>query len=85
LDYLLRCWPAEEAEAYKDALIICRSAVEGKSDPELARDAFIVAGYEASIFMKFDHVNEDFIAHADGWLLAPSIYGMAIALSRTSA
>jgi hypothetical protein len=64
LDYLLASWPAEEADAYEDALIICRSAIEGKSDPELAKDAFIVAVYEAGIFMKFDHVNEDFIAPA---------------------
>lgn len=59
LDFLLAYWPAEEAQAYQDALIICRSAMEGKSNPDIAKDAFIVAAYEAGIFMRFENFEED--------------------------
>ncbi|NLS20254.1 DUF982 domain-containing protein [Rhizobium sp. P40RR-XXII] len=62
LDYLLADWPAEEDQAYQDALIICRAAVEGHSNPEIARDAFIVAAYEAHIYMKLGYIDRDFIA-----------------------
>jgi len=58
LDYLLAYWPAEEAQAYEDALIICQSAIEGKSDPEIAKDAFIVAAYEAGIFIQLGQPEE---------------------------
>lgn len=55
LDYLLTYWPVEHVEAYEDALVICRAAIEGKSNPELAKDAFIVAVYEAGILMKLGY------------------------------
>ncbi|WP_162944030.1 MULTISPECIES: DUF982 domain-containing protein [unclassified Rhizobium] len=61
LDCLLAYWPVEEDQAYQDALIICRAAIEGISNPELARDAFIVAAYEAHIGMKLGYINHDFL------------------------
>ena len=60
LDCLLVNWPAEEDQAYQDALMICSAAVEGKSTPELARDAFIVAAHEACIYMKLGYFIPDF-------------------------
>ncbi|MBB3290909.1 MULTISPECIES: DUF982 domain-containing protein [Rhizobium] len=62
LDCLLADWPVEEDQAYQDALIICRASVEGNSNPEIARDAFIVAAYEAHIYMKLGYIDRDFIA-----------------------
>lgn len=61
LDCLVADWPAEEDQAYEDALMICRAAIEGKSDPELARDAFIVAAYEARIYMRLGYFIPDFV------------------------
>ncbi|MGY5808767.1 DUF982 domain-containing protein [Rhizobium sp. LEGMi198b] len=61
LDCLSTDWPAEEDQAYEDALMICRAAVEGKSTAELARDAFIVAAYEARIYMKLGYFIPDFV------------------------
>ncbi|KAA1183871.1 DUF982 domain-containing protein [Rhizobium tropici] len=64
LDCLLADWPVEEDEAYEDALIICRAAIEGESSPEIARDAFIVAAYEAHIRMKLGYIERDFVSVA---------------------
>lgn len=61
LDCLLTDWPVEDDQAHQDALIICRSAIEGNSNPELARDAFIVAAYEAHIYMKLGYIDRDFV------------------------
>ena len=57
LDCLLTYWPAGHLEAYEDALVICRAAIEGRSSPELAKDAFIVAAYEVGFFMKLGYLN----------------------------
>ena len=61
LDCLLTDWPAEEDRFYRDALMICRAAVDGKSTPELARDAFIVAAHESCIYMKLGYFIPDFV------------------------
>ena len=49
---LMNKWPADEDEVYRDALIICLAAVEGRSSCDIAHEAFIEAAHHACIYIR---------------------------------
>ena len=52
-EMLLSAWPeAGKGPAYAAATRACLNAVEGKTTPEVARRAFMIAAQEAGIFMR---------------------------------
>ncbi|OWV92799.1 hypothetical protein ATY81_16750 [Rhizobium sp. R72] len=51
VDCLLEEWPADEGEAYQDALTICLAAADGRSSCDIARDAFLEAALQAYIYV----------------------------------
>jgi len=49
---LMNKWPADEDEVYRDALTICLAALEGRSNCDFAREAFIEAARHACIYIR---------------------------------
>ena len=47
--YLMQFWPQESGMAFARALLACAEALEGASDDEEARNAFLAAAHEARI------------------------------------
>lgn len=45
-------WPIEHGEALLDACRVCMDVLEGKKEPEAAREAFLKAAEEAGVFIR---------------------------------
>ncbi|MGN8119512.1 DUF982 domain-containing protein [Labrys sp. KNU-23] len=48
-EYLVEDWPIDHGDRYEFARRVCLEVIEGKRDPEDARQAFILAAGEAGI------------------------------------
>lgn len=49
---LLGLWPLEDGKALRKACKACLDALEGRSNPETARRAFLKAAAEADVFIR---------------------------------
>jgi hypothetical protein len=50
LDILKDRWPVHDGERYKSAVKLCGTVLKGKAPPDRAREMFIEAAEEASVF-----------------------------------
>ncbi|WP_097142179.1 DUF982 domain-containing protein [Rhizobium subbaraonis] len=50
--FLLERWPVEPGPAHLKARIACLSVLEGKRQPDHAREAFVAAAEEAGILVR---------------------------------
>nr|WP_314094215.1 DUF982 domain-containing protein [uncultured Shinella sp.] len=49
---LMDKWPVDAGEAYQAALRMCLSVMRGTDEPAAARQAFVEAAVEASVFIR---------------------------------
>lgn len=57
LDFLENEWPIRRGKHYQNAINLCRAALNRSVSPEVAREAFIAACYEAALSLRTERLH----------------------------